>query len=180
MTKSQWRKAMRGRLAEWVNQHHQLENKSLHQNLCDFLQTKTGVWGAFRAHGLEPNLQSATQLNLHIIWAYPKMMGEELLWIQPGPKGFTRGPFGIEEPALEGGRVCELKSISGILVPGLAFDAKGGRLGQGRGFFDKALVDFQGLKVGIAWEVQMIDQVPCETHDIRMDYVITNKQAIQC
>jgi len=67
------------------------------------------------------------------------------------------------------------------LVPGLAFDLLGGRLGRGRGFYDRLLREglFHGIKVGYAWDWQLVDKVPCEQHDIRMDYIVTERKLLQ-
>jgi 5-formyltetrahydrofolate cyclo-ligase len=62
-----------------------------------------------------------------------------------------------------------------ILVPGLAFDKKLNRLGRGKGFYDRFLKNFAGIKVGVCFEIQLVDEVPIDDHDIELDYLITEK-----
>lgn len=63
-----------------------------------------------------------------------------------------------------------------IVVPGLAFDVQGGRLGHGRGHFDRLLASCRALLVGLSLESRLVAEVPMEPHDIRMDVVVTEKQ----
>lgn len=65
-----------------------------------------------------------------------------------------------------------------VLVPGLAFDQAGYRLGRGGGFYDRWLADFEGKKIGLCFEEQLLQQLPHESHDIKVDQVITDKQIL--
>ena len=65
-----------------------------------------------------------------------------------------------------------------VVVPGLAFDAKGGRLGHGKGHFDRLLAQTDALKVGLCFENRLVEAVPMEPHDVRMDVVVTEKRLI--
>lgn len=62
-----------------------------------------------------------------------------------------------------------------VLVPGVAFDRHGGRVGHGKGYYDKLLGNVRSdtRLIGLAFECQMVDAVPVQTHDIRMDMVVT-------
>lgn len=62
-----------------------------------------------------------------------------------------------------------------ILVPGIGFSKTGNRLGRGKGFYDKYLESFNGLKVGICFKEQLRNEIPFEEHDQKMDFVITDK-----
>jgi 5-formyltetrahydrofolate cyclo-ligase len=85
------------------------------------------------------------------------------------------GNFGVREPQNAAVLVPQLVPQDTVfLVPGLAFDKHGGRLGFGGGWYDRALADFQhSLKIGIAFDCQMVDEVPCEAHDVKMDVIVT-------
>lgn len=63
-----------------------------------------------------------------------------------------------------------------ILVPGVGFSPIGQRLGRGKGFYDRYLELYSGLKIGIGFEMQVEDEIPCEEHDVLMDYLITEKK----
>ena len=67
-----------------------------------------------------------------------------------------------------------------ILVPGLAFDLRGGRLGRGRGYYDRFLAGATGLRVGVCFEDQIVADVPLEPHDLRMDFVVTPSSICRC
>ncbi|HTI70146.1 MAG TPA: 5-formyltetrahydrofolate cyclo-ligase [Candidatus Limnocylindria bacterium] len=82
-----------------------------------------------------------------------------------------RGRFGIVEPAPD----CPMIPVSKIdfaLVPGLAFDATGTRLGRGLGFYDRLLTDFAGFACGVAFRFQNHPGLPCESHDRPMNRVL--------
>lgn len=88
------------------------------------------------------------------------------------PADLVAGKFGISEPTENCPRL-DLSQVDLVLVPGLAFDPSGGRLGRGRGFYDRLLAGFWGLKCGVAFDAQITAAVPMQTGDIRMDMVIT-------
>jgi 5-formyltetrahydrofolate cyclo-ligase len=61
-----------------------------------------------------------------------------------------------------------------IVVPGVAFDPTGNRMGRGRGFYDRLLKSTpNAMKVGVAYDFQLLDKIPVEPHDVPMDSVIT-------
>jgi 5-formyltetrahydrofolate cyclo-ligase len=82
------------------------------------------------------------------------------------------GQFGIREPAPTC-VVLPLDDLDLVLVPGVAFDLNGHRLGRGKGFYDRMLENFKGKKVGIAFDEQIVDAVPVEKNDVKMDFVLT-------
>jgi len=90
------------------------------------------------------------------------------------------GHRGILEPPKDAPRV-EPVGIDAIIVPGVAFDAQGHRLGQGGGYYDRLLpaVRSDCLLIGYAFDKQIVPKIPCETHDMRVDMVITPSQTIR-
>lgn len=79
--------------------------------------------------------------------------------------------FGIGEPT--GEEFTDYENIDLIVVPGVAFDTHGNRMGRGRGFYDRLLkLTPHAYKVGVAFDFQMRDTIPTEPHDIAMDRVI--------
>lgn len=91
------------------------------------------------------------------------------------------GTLGIPEPAEAWrempDRVVPPPSLDIILLPGVAFDRAGGRLGQGGGFYDRLLESLapQAVTVGLAYTCQIVPEVPRETHDRRVDFVVTEE-----
>ena len=71
------------------------------------------------------------------------------------------------------------QGFDAILVPGIAFDESGNRLGQGGGWYDRVLAEApRALKIGVAFECQIVAQLPRESHDVRMDFVITERRCV--
>lgn len=70
---------------------------------------------------------------------------------------------------------CEEVVPSILLIPGIAFNLKGERLGRGKGYFDRYLEGFRGLKVGIAFEIQLSEKIPTDKNDQKLDWLITEK-----
>lgn len=87
------------------------------------------------------------------------------------------GAYGIPEPAADMTMV-PAEEIDLILVPGLAFDRKGRRMGRGKGYYDRFLVNFTGKTIGIC--SLLLPEIPTEPHDRRMDAVDTDHGIIYC
>ncbi len=89
------------------------------------------------------------------------------------------GSFGILEP-LETGQLFGNSSKCLMLLPLSAFDRKGARIGYGGGYYDRYLEDRRDIiKVGLAYSFQEEDSIPLENTDIRLDYIITEKEIIE-
>jgi 5-formyltetrahydrofolate cyclo-ligase len=87
------------------------------------------------------------------------------------------GKFGIREPA----PTCvaiPLEDLDLVLVPGIAFDANGYRLGRGKGYYDRLLQNFNGKKIGIAFDEQIVDAVPIEENDVKVDLILTPSRCV--
>ena len=101
------------------------------------------------------------------------MEGDDLRLLRyTGPDSLRKGAFGIWEPKADGEEAVE-GAIDLIIVPGVAFDAQGHRLGRGRGFYDRLLSSLDTPKVGICFDFQLVPSVPVESFDHPMDHVIT-------
>ena len=85
------------------------------------------------------------------------------------------GRFGIPEPPVDMNRI-DLKMLDLALVPGLVFARNAARIGRGRGYFDRFLGGFTGLKAGVCFEGQVVDRVPSNAHDVPMDLVLTESR----
>ena len=88
------------------------------------------------------------------------------------------GKFGVREPAESCVEVL-LNQLDLVLVPGIAFDARGGRLGRGKGFYDRLLAGVRGTKCGVAFDEQLVDAVPVGPHDIRLNCILTPTRWIE-
>ena len=90
----------------------------------------------------------------------------------------TKGRYGIFEP--EGKEECLVTDFSSglCIVPGLAFDMGGRRLGFGKGYYDRFLEQFGGYTAGLCYECCMFDEIPYEQHDAVMDCIITENSIL--
>jgi len=88
--------------------------------------------------------------------------------------------FVIQEP-LASAPVVSPDEVDVVLIPGLGFDTRGQRLGFGQGYYDRLLPRLtRAIRIGLAYEVSLLAQVPNAAHDIPVDFVITEKRVIQC
>ncbi len=86
------------------------------------------------------------------------------------------GAFNIQEPV--GSTIIPLSTINIAIIPGVAFDKNGVRLGRGKGYYDRLLCQCNVIKVGICYDFQLLEKLPSDSHDIPMDIVITPKQTL--
>ena len=84
---------------------------------------------------------------------------------------FITGHYGILEPVSPS--LVPISDIDLMTVPGIAFDAKGNRLGRGGGFYDRMLSGFRGVSAAVAFDFQIYDLVPTESHDFPVDTIIS-------
>lgn len=80
------------------------------------------------------------------------------------------GAFGIQEPS---GAAVNLNSLDLILVPALAIDASGNRLGKGKGFYDRALAKIECPKFAVIFDAEYLESLPTESHDQKVDGAIS-------
>ena len=92
------------------------------------------------------------------------------------------GKFGLMEPNEDTLRPVEPNTIDLVLVPGLVFDRKGYRIGFGAGYYDRFLPTLQPHipLISLAYELQIVDDVPREPHDVPVHMVVTEQRIIQC
>lgn len=106
----------------------------------------------------------------------PCVRGDELeLRVYEGSESMVAGEqFGIPEPV---GQLFAIEGkIDSALIPGVAFDRDLGRMGRGRGFYDRILktLKSRSLLAGVCFDFQIVESVPLEEHDIRMDLLISD------
>lgn len=103
-------------------------------------------------------------------------------YLLPHFEALMPGAFGILEPSAAHGavRLEALHEIDLIIVPGLAFDRKGHRLGYGGGYYDRLLAELDATKMALAFAAQIVEAVPAEAHDERVDFVVTEEEIIAC
>lgn len=103
----------------------------------------------------------------------PRVNGVNLDILPYDKSRLRLGAFQIEEP--QGDDVADVSEIEMIVVPGVAYDRKGNRVGRGKGYYDRLLATSRAVKVGLAYDFQMVDEIDAEPHDVRVDVVITER-----
>ena len=116
------------------------------------------------------------------IWPLVEKLAERVVVVLPRIEGdvmnfycigkMEAGAYSIMEP--QNTSCVSPGEIDVMIVPGVAFTLSGKRMGRGKGFYDKYMShkDFRALKIGVCYSVQIVDDIPCEEHDIAMDAVI--------
>lgn len=101
----------------------------------------------------------------------PTVVGDDIIPVELAENtGFTVGDFNILEPQNE----PYTGNYDLIVVPGVAFDRNGNRIGRGKGYYDRFLCKHLNVKrIGICFDFQLVDEVPTEPNDIKMDKVIS-------
>jgi 5-formyltetrahydrofolate cyclo-ligase len=113
--------------------------------------------------------------------AYPCVDGELLgFFVVTDPLDLEPGAFGVLEPPRR--LQLALAALDLIVVPGLAFDRQGHRLGYGRGFYDRTLVESRPgcVAVGLAYDFQLTAALPVQKHDRALAAVVTETGVIDC
>lgn len=83
------------------------------------------------------------------------------------------GAFNIEEP--DGDELADISDVEMIVVPGVAYDRRGNRVGRGKGYYDRLMHDSRAIKIGVAFACQLFDEIDADDFDVPVDYVITCK-----
>ena len=89
---------------------------------------------------------------------------------------YSTGHYGIREPLASA--LLPMSQIDLIAVPGVAFDRKGNRLGRGGGYYDRLLDGFSGLSAAVAFDFQILPQVPAEPHDRPVERIVTETKMV--
>jgi 5-formyltetrahydrofolate cyclo-ligase len=108
--------------------------------------------------------------------ALPRFVAEQNHYVacqikDPG-RDIRSGKFGIREPDEKCAKI-ELNRLDLALAPGVAFDLHGRRLGRGRGFYDRLLAEFPGTACGVAFDQQIVGEIPVEPHDVVLSCILT-------
>ena len=114
--------------------------------------------------------------------ALPRVEGERLVLHRVSAETpLRRSALGVPEPPADTPRV-DLASLDLIIVPGLGFDRRGGRLGQGGGYYDRLLATLPAAvrRIGIGYDVQWVEAIPREAHDGELHAIVTPAGWVDC
>ncbi len=101
----------------------------------------------------------------------PRVNGVNLDILPYDESTLALGSFHIEEPT--GTDTSSIDDIEMIVVPAVAYDRHGNRVGRGKGYYDRLLADSRARKVGVGYDFQVVDEIDTDPHDVRVDVVIT-------
>lgn len=154
--------------------------------ICDRLEnsslfTQVNTIFAYFSFRQEVDLNSLFLLNKK--WAFPRCVDKSLVWHlwQPG-EPLIKDQYGIKTP-LETAPILSISSAELILVPAVACDHRGYRLGYGGGFYDRLLSSNQCSnipKIGIVFDFAHVPLLPVDPWDIKLDFICTETQLLHC
>ena len=151
--------AVRDAVADWIRRHPQIRTIATYAALPD-----------------EVDLTELVTLFPEKRWLFPRIERQLIVFhaVEDPSKDLARGAFGILEPRADS-PIVPLDEIDAFFCPGLAFDSHGGRLGRGKGFYDRLLSHARAdaHKIGIAFPSQIVPNTHCEAHDILMNEIIS-------
>jgi 5-formyltetrahydrofolate cyclo-ligase len=171
--KARLRSAMRHLMRE-----NPADSARLHPVLDSWLAAHPALQtiAVFSALPGEVDLTEITVRHPERCWAWPRVDGNDLHFHQAENAAAlpVTGSFGIREPSPEM-PVVPVERIDAFFCPGLAFDVHGGRLGRGRGFYDRMLSRARpdALRIGVCFPWQMVQDTFSEAHDVMMDEVLS-------
>ncbi len=112
-----------------------------------------------------------------LVVCYPRCAGQRLLFVPATDlASLASGAYGIPEPP---GEPLALERLDAVIVPGLAFDRRGGRLGYGGGYYDRTLASLGACRIGLGFSMQIVDLLPADGHDVPLDAIVTEAGVIE-
>ena len=171
--KSQLRKSLRQILRAGTP-----DSKTVCDALDCWLANQSGLRtiAVFSALPGEVDLSELVARHADRCWVYPRVAGDDLIFhaVRDPATDLVAGAFGIREPCPTLAHAA-VDRIDAFLCPVLAFDRHGGRLGRGRGFYDRMLAGARpdALKAGVCFARQIVPDTFQEPHDVRMDVVVS-------
>lgn len=140
----------------------------------EFINADTVLVYSAKKGECDPRLLAEIACGMGKRVAYPRCEGNELGLYIAEAEQLIPGAYGIQEPDETCQRV-DIAEVDFAVIPGVAFDKQGGRLGRGKGYYDRLLKDAKAVKAGLCFNEQLVEQVPMESHDGRMDMIVAEK-----
>jgi 5-formyltetrahydrofolate cyclo-ligase len=149
---------------------------NIQNNLKKQLLNETGLWVGYQPMASEPQV-NWSEVSNKISWAFPVVENETEISFKKFSKNFHKSVMGVHEPI--DGETVQLSEVSGFVVPAVAFDKQGVRLGRGKGYYDRNLKNFNKKKIGVCFELALCESLPAEQHDLRCETIITEIQILK-
>jgi 5-formyltetrahydrofolate cyclo-ligase len=106
---------------------------------------------------------------------YPDILNNEIVYLKDIGQ-FKKAPFNTTVP--DHAQITDLSDLDVIIVPGLVYDKKGYRIGYGKGYYDRLLKKTKALKIGVCFDLFLVDHLPIEAHDEAVDIIVTDQQIL--
>lgn len=183
MNKAALRKQIRDLLRQLPPEEKQRQSYAAAAHVLrykEFLQAQTIL--LYRSTALEidtmPLILAAEAAGKRI--AYPVCIDKTTMVaaVPLSPDAWQRGSFGIREPVLGRSQILTPEQLNLVIVPGVAFDHRCFRLGQGGGYYDRFLNTTSAHRIGYAFDLQIVPTLPIEAHDLPMDIVISAQHSL--
>lgn len=174
------KKALRSKIRAQKAGYTPAQLSSMSEEVCRSISTD-GLWHSAGTillyHPLpdevdvRPLIEEAVRRGQKVL--LPKVVGDDLeLHVYTGKDSLSEGSFGIMEPNGEPFPPERYTEVDLALVPGMAFDPFGHRLGRGKGFYDRLLPQLpKAYRIGVCFPFQLVENVPHESHDIPMNEI---------
>jgi 5-formyltetrahydrofolate cyclo-ligase len=189
-SKNLWRKWIKEQLKSLSASKKTELEKKLCSQIESYMMNQDGLWSCYLPLPDEADILSVLLKCSHISWCLPRVENE------PGPLTFWKvepqhlhrmimnnsSYKDLEDPLFKSMfHQVSIKDLNGFIVPGLAFDKTGTRLGRGKGYFDRTLVQSTGVSLGVGFAFQLIKEVlPADPWDQKMNVVITDCEIHDC
>ena len=180
--KSSLRVKFKERITSLSDKERRQQSEIITQKLAEYLNDQRGWWTLYCPLIDEPNLLALLDLCPHIQWAFPRVESPTEMSFRKveSREQMVTSSWGLDEPHPEQSSQIPLAKIAGCIIPGLAFDKHGTRLGRGGGYYDRFLPSCHGVKVGVTFnEGFATDSLPKESHDQIMNIIVSPKDWIE-
>ncbi len=174
-----WRAQFDVHLAEHLVEREKLQQDFANQLRQICIQTKAQRVACYLPYGGEPDtsLFNEWALNVQLELLLPVANPDQTLhWVAFDGVTTKSSIFGFAEPH---GTAVALEPVDLIIVPALAVDQSGNRLGKGKGYYDRALANTNAPVVAVVYEHELIETLPAEAHDRAVDFVVTPEQTLK-
>ncbi len=185
--KTQLRREVREKLQTLTSEQRKIYSAGICGRLCcEKLWNAVGMIGIFSSGSDEPDLEEFVE------WAQRRgkrlflprfncdIKAYEMVEVEDFSTMLREGRYHIPEPLAElpAASRKECDELLSYIIPGMAFDRTGNRLGRGRGYYDRLLAGAGGRKLGVFFSFQELGAIPGEAHDRRLDMAVTEKEMI--
>ena len=117
-----------------------------------------------------PTHEMTARWSKHKCIFLPRVSGDDLEILPYSKDSLAAGSFSISEPQI--GEVIDSHLLDLVIVPAVAFDRFGNRVGRGKGFYDRFLTDLNVIKIGICYDFQIVEEIETSCHDIPVDMLV--------